>query len=539
MVAHGHGLENTFILPIDKRNLYSDPNAKPKMLPVIPAKQDTGKGKPDSPIERTPVVRCMADIEPVEVQWLWPHRIPLGRLTLLSGRPGEGKTFVTIEITACVSTGRNFPDCSLCPLGDVLIVSAEDDPADTIRPRLDAAGADVNRVHILSAVQYTASDGKKSERSFTLADVPMLEAAIVQFPECKLIIIDPIGSYLGGRVDAHRDNEVRGVLSPVAALAAKYNLAVVIVAHTRKSAADAADDTVLGSRAFTGIARSVWHLSHDTEDKARRLLLPGKNNLTAAPDGLAFRLEGKPIARVVWEDGPVSMDADEANFKTARNAAERRKPGPSADGRQKAAQWLGEALENGPQTPKELQAKADKAGHKWRTVDRAAEELGIVRERTGFGGGMLWYLPVYRSKWEPDLLAYFQEANGEAREFSALATALEAKVGEKPRNAEVLAVVDEWIKEGTVERTGHGGKKDPYLYRFLGEDHSRQDAPAPSCQVPQVENNLATWQECENKPETPDSDPDTAISAKMPNSPSVEGKAAKLLFGDAALGLPD
>ena len=165
----------------------------------------------------TPVVRCMAEIEPTEVQWLWPHRIPLGRLTLLVGRPGEGKSFFTMELASHVSKGTEFPDGTYCPSGSVLIVSAEDDPADTIRPRLDAAEADVKRVHILSAIQYTASDGKQEERAFTLADMPMLEAALSPLPDCRLVIIDPIGSYLGGGTDAHRDNEVRSVLRAVPA----------------------------------------------------------------------------------------------------------------------------------------------------------------------------------------------------------------------------------------------------------------------------------------------------------------------------------
>ena len=128
--------------------------------------------------EWMPVLWCFADIEPTAVQWLWHHRIPLGRLTLVVGRPGEGKSFFTMELAAHVSTAKDFPDGSSCPSGSVLIVSAEDDPADTIRPRLDAAGADVNRIHACSAIQYTAADGKQVERTFTLADVPILEAAI-------------------------------------------------------------------------------------------------------------------------------------------------------------------------------------------------------------------------------------------------------------------------------------------------------------------------------------------------------------------------
>ena len=362
--------------------------SNPYIIPESP------KPKPQAkPPERSPVVVCMADVEPTDVQWLWPHRIPLGRLTLLVGRPGEGKSFVTMDLAARVSTARDFPDGSKCPTGSVLIVSAEDDPADTIRPRLDAAGADVNRIHAFSSIQFTASDGKKEERAFTLADIPMLEAALGKIPDCRLVIIDPIGSYLGGGTDAHRDNEVRSVLGPVAELAARFNAAVVMVAHRRKSSGDFADDSALGSRAFTGIARAVWHLSRDPDDRKRRLLLPGKNNLTAEGDGLAFRLEGQPTGRLVWEDGPVAMTADDAQLAESRSAAEKRKPGPRADARQEAANWLGEALADGPLSPMRLEEEAEKHGHKWRTVQRAATALDIVKDRSGFGGGALWYLP--------------------------------------------------------------------------------------------------------------------------------------------------
>jgi hypothetical protein len=338
-----------------------------------------------------PILLCLADVTPEDVRWLWPHRIPLGRLTIVVGRPGEGKSFFTMDLAARVSRGRAFPDRSGCPAGSVIIVSAEDNPADTIRPRLDACEADVVKVFVLSGVRYTAADGDRRERAFTLADIGMLEAALRAQPDCKLVVIDPIGSYLGAGTDAHRDNEVRAVLSPLAGLADRFGVAVVLVAHRRKSSGDCADDGVLGSRAFTGLARAVWHLSRDPDDKARRLLLPGKNNLTPEGDGLAFRIEGKP-GRIVWEDGPVEMTADDAVMFEARAAAESRKPGPVAEARKKAAKWLEEVLAGGPRPPAELKERAVVAGHKWRTVERAADDLGIARDRGGFGEGSRWQL---------------------------------------------------------------------------------------------------------------------------------------------------
>jgi hypothetical protein len=169
-------------------------------------------------METGPILTCLADVQPRPVSWLWPGRIPLGRITLLVGRPGEGKSFLTIDVAARVTTGTPWPDGTDCPQGSVILISAEDDPADTIRPRLDAHYADVRRVHLLSAVRRVDDDGEY-ERLISLADVDAIEAALVRLPDCRLIVVDPIGSFLGGRTDAHRDNEVRSVLAPIAVLA--------------------------------------------------------------------------------------------------------------------------------------------------------------------------------------------------------------------------------------------------------------------------------------------------------------------------------
>lgn len=208
-----------------------------------------------------PVLVCLADVAPREIKWLWPGRVPMGRITLLVGRPGEGKSFLTTDMAARITTGTPWPDRSDCPAGSVILISAEDDPGDTIRPRLDAHYADVRKVHLLSAVRRLGEDGQPYEVLFTLADVAALETALKTLPDCRLIVVDPIGSFLGGDTDAHLDNEVRGVLAPVAKLAERYGPAVLVVAHRRKSAGSIADDLALGSRAFTGIARAVkWKL---------------------------------------------------------------------------------------------------------------------------------------------------------------------------------------------------------------------------------------------------------------------------------------
>lgn len=336
-----------------------------------------------------PVLRCLADIEPREVQWLWPDRVPLGRITLLVGRPGEGKSFLTTDMASRVSTGRGWPDGSACPDGSVILVSAEDDPADTIRPRLDAHGADVRRVHLLATVRKRGEGGRLVEAMFTLEDLPALETALMRHDDCRLIVIDPIGSFIGGRTDAHRDNEVRGILAPVAQLAERYGPAVLIVAHRRKSAGTIADDLAIGSRAFTGIARAVWHLSRDPNNKNRRLLLSGKNNLAPEGTGLAFDIGGIPPA-INWESSPVNLSADDVL------ASETDSDGDGG-ALTEAMDFLRVELADGRRAGTEVKSAAKAAGIKTRTLDRARSRLGVVAAPDGYRGPWTWALPQHAS----------------------------------------------------------------------------------------------------------------------------------------------
>jgi len=343
-----------------------------------------------------------SDIEPVEVRWLWPGRVPLGRMTLLVGRPGDGKSFLTAYLAAQVSRGRDWIDGTSCPIGSVVLCSAEDDPADTIVPRLIAQDADRSHVKLLTGVTEA---GRSHERVFTLADVEPLREKLDQLKGCRLIVVDPIGSYLGGKTDAHRDNDVRSVLAPVAQLAASHDAALVVVAHTRKSAAAFADDTAMGSRAFTGLARSVQHLMIDPDDESRkkRLLLPGKNNLGGMMPGLAFDIGVTPgvdgcFPSILWRKEEVTITADEAIHREPSGSGQK----PTRD---EAIDVLQDLLADGPRPTKDVEEEArERFGIAKRTLERARKALGVVAFQDKKPGPWWLQLPNREPDRQPALV---------------------------------------------------------------------------------------------------------------------------------------
>ena len=344
----------------------------------------------ESEFDFQPVIINLEEVVATPVEWLWDKRIPLGRITLLVGKPGQGKSFLTCDFAARVTTGTPWPDGSPCHKGSVLMLTLEDDPADTIRPRLDAMHADVARVRILKAVNYRDIDGAPRQRGLTLADLPVIEKALESLSDCRLLVIDPIGDFLGGRVDSHRDNEIRAVLTPLAELARRRKVAVLVVMHRRKSTGEGgADETAMGSRGFTGIARSVWHVTRDANDKKRRLFLPGKQNLAEELPGLAFRIAGEP-PRVEWEREPVNMTADEG-LEAERQAS---RPGPEADALEDAKAFLLAALSAGPRLAKDvLEDWRVNHGGCQRTLYTAKAKLGVESFREKNPGPWFWKLP--------------------------------------------------------------------------------------------------------------------------------------------------
>lgn len=360
--------------------------------------------------------RRMADIQAKPIRWLWPGRFARGKVSMLAGNPGLGKSQVTASMAAVVTTGRHWPvDRKQCEVGNVVFLSAEDDPEDTIRPRLEAAGADLSRVFILDAVvDGFRADGGERRRAFNMkSDLARLAAMLEEIGDVALIVIDPITAYLGD-TDSHVNAEIRALLAPLGELAAKHGAAVVCVTHLNKGGGGEALMRVTGSLAFVAAARAAFIVVKDKEDEARRLFLPLKNNIGKDQSGLAFSVEGAEVdspagliqtSRVIWEAGAVTISADEA-MAPAADAEER-------SSIEDAKAFLLGILADRPMPSKAIRAEAEEAGHAWRTIQRAQKALEIEAVKEGMKAGWVWKLPPKNAKEVEDCHTKSVEAFGD------------------------------------------------------------------------------------------------------------------------------
>ena len=323
---------------------------------------------------RTPILVRMADVEPEAVDWLWEPYIPIGKLTLLEGDPGLGKTWLSLVLAAAVSRGSPLPGSAARSPANVLIMTAEDGLGDTLRPRLDLAEADLDRVNVLDGIR--GEDGKRTE--VTLADLDILETSLDQIRP-KLVIVDPIQGYLGAGVDMNRANEVRPLLAAIARLAEQLNCAIVAIRHLRKSGADRAVHRGLGSIDFSAAVRSILVVAEDPENDECRVVAHSKSNLAPKGTSLRFTLVGGAFA---WA-GASDLRAEE--LLATREREPRRQTA--------AAELLEEMLADGPVSVTDLKQEAKAAGLAWRTVERAKDQLRVQTKKIAFSGGWEWVMP--------------------------------------------------------------------------------------------------------------------------------------------------
>jgi hypothetical protein len=195
--------------------------------------------------------------------------------------------------------------------------------------------ADDTRIFAIQGVGgRDAKTNAEWQRSFSLeTDLPRLEEVLVENPDTRLVVIDPI-SACTGNVDSHKNSDVRGLLAPLANLASQYHISVLSVTHLSKAMGSKAVYRAMGSLAFAAAARAVWAITKDPNDPQRRLFLPAKLNLAQDPDGLAYRIQD---GRVLWEPDPVKMHADDAFAEEVKSS---NGGGKRQSDQQEAAEWL-------------------------------------------------------------------------------------------------------------------------------------------------------------------------------------------------------
>lgn len=336
------------------------------------------------------ITKCFANIQSVPISWLWEGRIAIGKLTMIAGDPGLGKSFVTVNIATNVSKGYNWPvDNSTPPIGDVIFLSAEDDPADTIKPRLEAMGADCNRIYIIEAIQEEAETKNEStQRMFSFKrDIETLSDLLSSLPNCNLVIIDPISAYLDS-TDSNNNSDIRGLLAPLSVLAGKHKVAIVLVSHLNKNSSVASAYRVMGSLAFTAAVRTAYIVTKDKDNPERRLFMPLKNNIAKDKKGFAYSIvEGENKMPIIeWEPEAVEMTLDEALGPIQTN--------DERTATSEAMDFLCILLKSGPLKVNDIQKEAKQACINTKPLRTAYGKLNIKSKKVGFNPGFwIWELP--------------------------------------------------------------------------------------------------------------------------------------------------
>jgi len=342
----------------------------------LPTDQADAAAPPNGPLARVPreiSSTLLADVMSEGVMWLWADYLPVGKLVVLQGDPGVGKSTFTLYCAARVSTGTPFHGATdAAEPGDVLVLSYEDNAADTIKPRAEAAAADMSRIHVLHGVG-------QGRDPVTLPDhIAELRAKIIE-TGARLLIIDPLGACLGRTVDSYVDASVRRLLAPLAQLAEETGCTVLIVRHLVKAVGGRALHAGGGSVGITGAARLVLQIGAAPDNPDERVLAVVKCNVAPHAPSLRYRIatvaleEGVSAPRIDWI-GTTDVTADD--LIDARN-----EQGRDRSVREEARAWLEHELADGARLVREVMGNGKAAGFAARTLQRAAHDLKVARRR--------------------------------------------------------------------------------------------------------------------------------------------------------------
>jgi hypothetical protein len=321
-----------------------------------------------------------SDVRPRPAAWLWPNWLPLGKLAILDGDPGLGKSTLLFDLAARVSNNGVMPDGSAGASGNVIILNAEDDPAETIQPRLAAAGANPERVFHLGEI-----DAGNRRRQVQIPDDTPLIGRLIAQQDARLLIIDPLLAFLAG-ADANCDQHIRRVLQQISALAHEHGCAVICVRHLNKGASPKAVYRGSGSIGMIGHARTGLLVAQDPDDDAERVLAVSKCNMGVKPASLRFALlDHDGVSRIVWR-GTAPYQANDL-VERPPSAAQRQ----LRRAERRCEDFIRRLLRDHGVTIQGVKEECQEAGFSLRTTERAAHNLGLVWTRQ-YGMNM-WSLP--------------------------------------------------------------------------------------------------------------------------------------------------